>query len=301
VPKALDVRRTPWPSVSNNSDRRRAPRVAIVVANFNTRRLISQLIFSLFRLLGRSEFAQLVVVDNASTDGSRELLNTLHRSGLIHLIRNRRQRYHGPALTQGVSWLAGRERTVPARERLDYVWVLDSDVIVLRPDTVRAALNHIEQTGSAAVGEKIGDASYDRLLRRNPKMLQPCSLIFDPARIWRPPIPPFLETGAPATALQVAADARGLRLEAFPFTEDGYLLHLGRGTLRAVAERNDTGNRYYAWAVDHRDYHFAGRPSGVRRLASFTGLFDAEVGELTPDRLAAACLRTDLVTFAAGQ
>jgi glycosyltransferase involved in cell wall biosynthesis len=300
VPTALDVRRTPWPSVSNNSERR-PPRVAIVVANFNTRLLIAQLIFSLFRLLGRSEFAQLVVVDNASTDGSRELLNTLHRSGLVHLIRNRRQRYHGPALTQGVSWLAGRERVVPSTERLDYVWVLDSDVIVLRPDTVRAALAHLEQTKAAAVGEKTGDPSYDRLLRHNPDMLQPCSLLFDPARIWRPPIPPFLEDGTPATALQVAADARGLRLAAFPFTEDGYLLHLGRGTLRAVAERNDTGNRYYTWSVEHRDYHFAGRPGGVRRLASFTSLFDAEVGELTPDRLAAACLRTDLVSFDAGE
>jgi glycosyltransferase involved in cell wall biosynthesis len=37
-----------------------------------------------------------VVVDNGSTDGSRELLNALHAAGLIHLIRNRNKRYHGP-------------------------------------------------------------------------------------------------------------------------------------------------------------------------------------------------------------
>jgi hypothetical protein len=44
--------------------------VAIVVAKFNTRRLISQLIFSLYRLLRGSEFSDLGVVDNGSTDGS---------------------------------------------------------------------------------------------------------------------------------------------------------------------------------------------------------------------------------------
>ena len=48
---------------------------------------------------------------------------------------------------------------------------------------------------------------------------------------------------------------------------------------------------YYDWAGDHRDYHFAGRADGARRLAAFTELFDAEVGDLTPDGLVAACLR----------
>jgi glycosyltransferase involved in cell wall biosynthesis len=262
-----------------------------VVANFNTRRLVAQLVFSLHRLLGRSEFAQIVVVDNASTDGSRELLDALHAMGLIHLIGNRSQRYHGPALTQGISWLARRQRTVAAHERLDYVWVLDSDVIVLRRDTVRDAVRLLERSGAAAVGQKTGDPAYDRLLRHNREMLQPCSLLLDPARIWRDPIPPFLEGGAPATALQVAADERRLRLVEFPFVEAGYLLHLGRGTLREVAGSDEPSNRYYDWAVDHRDHHFAGRGDGPEVLAAFAGVFDAEVGELTPAALAAACLR----------
>ena len=286
----MPVRRTAWPTDSNTREADEA-RVAIVVANFNTRRLIGQLVFSLYRLLGRSEFAQIVVVDNASTDGSRDLLEALHEAGLVHLIRNRGQRYHGPALTRGISYLARRQRTVLEKERLDYVWTLDSDVVVLRPDTVRDALRLLEHVSAAAVGQKTGDPAYSRLLRRNPEMLHPCSLMLDPARIWRDPIPPFLEDGAPSTALQVAADEQGLRLAAFPFVEDGYLLHLGRGTLREVADANDASNRYYEWAVDHRDYHFAGRADGPRRFAAFAELFDAEVGDLTPDGLVAACLR----------
>jgi glycosyltransferase involved in cell wall biosynthesis len=296
VSAAADIKRTPWPiDVATAADAE--TRVGIVVVNFNTRRLIAQLVFSLYRLLGQNEFAEIVVVDNASTDGSCELLHALHDAQLIHLIRNRRQHYHGPALTQGVSWLAHRQRAVPEDERLDYVWVLDSDVIVLRRDAVRDALPLFERSGAAAVGQRIGDPAYNRLLRGNVEMLNPCSLMLDPTLIWRDPIPPFLEDGAPATALQVAADEKGLRLVEFPFIEDGYVLHLGRGTLRELADANDTSNRYHLWAVEHRDYHFGGRSGGSEILAVFTQLLDAEVGDLTPDGLVAACLRPGIVAF----
>lgn len=291
-----DTERTPWPTISYATDAEQ-PRVGIVVANSNTRRLIAQLVFSLYRLLGRSEFAQLVVVDNASTDGSLELLDALHRAELIHLLRNRSQHYHGPALTQGISWLARRQSTIAASGRLDYVWVLDSDVIVLRRDTVADALELLKREHAAAVGQKIGDPAYNELLQHNSEMLHPCSLLLDPVRIWRDPIPPFVEGGAPSTALQVAADAHALRLVGFPFVEEGYLLHLGRGTLREVADRHDTSNRYYDWAVDHRDFHFSGQGSGAQLLAAFVAVFNDEVGELTSANLVAACRRSDLVSL----
>jgi glycosyltransferase involved in cell wall biosynthesis len=259
--------------------------VGIVVANFNTHRLISQLVFSLYRQLGGDQFSELVVVDNASSDGSRELLAALHRAGLVHLIRNRTQRYHGPALTQGVSWLARRQRPV------DYVLVLDSDVVVLRADSVRDSLAAARRHDAALVGQKLGDDGYNGLLHNNPEMLNPCSLLFDPSRVWRDPIPPFLEDGAPATALQVAADARGLRLIHFPFVEEGYVLHLGRGTLRELARSGDTANRYYEWALDHHEPHFGGDERGAALYRAFCRRFETEVGELTPENLVDAISR----------
>jgi glycosyltransferase involved in cell wall biosynthesis len=255
--------------------------VAIVVANYNTRRLIAQLVFSLYRLLGRDQFAELVVVDNASNDGSQELLAALHRGGLIHLIQNGRQCYHGPALTQGVSWLAC------AHTEVEYVWVLDSDVVVLRPETVRDALASARRLDAAALGQRLGDEAYDSLLKNNRQMLDPCSLILDLGN-WRDSIPAFLEDGAPATALQIEADARGLRLAAFPFVEDGYVIHLGRGTLREVARRGDTANRYYEWALDHQEPHFGGNQLGEERYQAFCERFAREVGELTPENLVRA-------------
>jgi hypothetical protein len=122
-------------------------------------------------------------------------------------------------------------------------------------------------------------------------MLHPLSLMLDPRRVWRSPIPPFLEDGAPATALQLAADAHGLRLVAFPFVEGGYLIHLGRGTLREIAGYADASNRYYTWALEHSDPHFAGRDDAAQLYRAFCALFDSEVGDLTPDNLVAACSR----------
>lgn len=67
---------------------------------------------------------------------------------------------------------------------------------------------------------------------------------------------PFLEAGlvddvAADLGARVARRHRPRALAEFPFGENGYLLHLGRGTLRKVAGAGDTTNRYYDWAVDH--------------------------------------------------
>ena len=223
------------------------------------------------------------MVDNASTDGSLELLDALHGAALIHLIRNRRQRDHGPALTQAISWLARRQREVDRREQLDYVWLLDSDVIVLRPTAVCDAIRALEASGAAAVGQ----AAFDPWHRR--RMLQPFSLLIDPAVVWRSPPPAFEEDDAPAAALQLAAEAGGLRLVGFPFVEEEYLLHLGRGTRRQIADSGDVCNRYYEWAVDHRDYHFASNPAGPDLYRTFGELFGAEVASRDPDALVDAC------------
>ena len=163
-------------------------------------------------------------------------------------------------------------------------------MVVLRSDTVRDALAKGRAVDAAAVGQKLGDDTYNRLLEHNREMLDPCSLIFDPRRIWRSPIPPFLEDGAPATALQVAADANGLRLGDLPFVEDEYLVHLGRGTLGEIAQAGDAANRYYEWALEHREPHFGDHERGEQLYRDFCELFDAEVGELTADNLVRSCL-----------
>jgi glycosyltransferase involved in cell wall biosynthesis len=288
--------RTTWPRTTDHIDGGR-PGLGIVVVNFNTARLISQLLFSLYRILGRSEFTTVVVVDNGSTDGSRQILESLAAAQLIHLVANAGQQYHGPALTQGVSWLAGRQESADPADQIRYVWSLDSDVVVFRRDTARDALGVFEGTGAAAVGQSQDNPVTSRAMRRNPSMLSPFSLILDPVQLWQPSIPPFIDDGAPATGMQLAADADGLRLVSFPFVERGYLIHLGRGTLRGIAESRDTTNRYYEWAVGHNEPYYMGQEGAPSMYQRFCEVFDEEIGDLAPERVTTACTAPDLLSI----
>ena len=97
--------------------------------------------------------------------------------------------------------------------------------------------------------------------------------------------------------MQVAADADGLRLVPFPFVERGYLIHLGRGTLRAIAESRDTTNRFYTWAAGHNEPYYMGQEGAASAYQRFCEVFDEEVGELTPERVTAACSESDLLSL----
>jgi hypothetical protein len=158
-PRALRERRrrVAWPEDSSRSAD--GDRVAIVVVNHNKRILISELIFSLYRILGRDQFAAVVVVDNASTDGSVQVLRALADAQLIHLIANKRQRHHGSGLNQAVSWLASRQAGLREKARIDYVWALDSDTLILRCDTIRDALDVLRRPDAAIIGESFGDTT----------------------------------------------------------------------------------------------------------------------------------------------
>lgn len=115
------------------------------------------------------------VVDNGSRDGSAELLAKIDAAGGCRIIPNQTNAMHGPALTQAMSSLAARGSGLP-----QWVWVLDSDVVISRPDALEAAVNRAEQTGAAIVGESWWDAWHetDRFLAY--------SLLIDPGDTMHP-------------------------------------------------------------------------------------------------------------------
>ena len=224
--------RTTWPRPPSGG------RVAAVIVSYNTVELVAHLLLSLYRVLERDALTEIVLVDNASADGSREFLGALAADGLITLIANDRQRYHGPALNQALSYLAQREQL---RASVDYVWILDSDAAVLRADTLARGLTTLREERAALAGEF-------EYLTHPQGYAQLWSLLLDPWLVWQPRFAPFEEAGAPGARLQRDLRAAGLPLANFPFGAMRYVHHLGSASLRVVASRGLETNRYFAWA-----------------------------------------------------
>jgi glycosyltransferase involved in cell wall biosynthesis len=268
---------TEWPAEPTS---KHAPlRVAVITVNYNTRLLIAQLIYSLYARLGKQ---QLLVVDNASTDGSRQLLQRLAAAGLCELILNDEQRYHGPALNQAMNHLAEQE----AARHIDYVWVLDSDCVVVRPDTLTEATRALQASGGALAGQASANQWHAE------ETIGLYALLFDPRQVWRDPIPPFEDSGEPSLALQLGCARAGLSRIEFPFTRDAYLVHRGRSTLAGIASRGETANKLYDWAVDHHEPHFNAEPDAVDLYEQFQAEFATACRDPESDTaIVRACLQ----------
>jgi glycosyltransferase involved in cell wall biosynthesis len=261
---------TEWPATPTSNT---PARVAVITVNYNTRLLIAQLIYSLYARLGTEQLAQVLVVDNASTDGSPELLERLAAEGLCEAIVNDEQRYHGPALNQAMNRLAEQA----AARHIDYVWVLDSDCVIIRPDTLEAATRALRGSSAALAGQASASQWHTE------ETIGLYSLLFDPSQVWREPIPPFEDSGEPSLALQLGCARAGLARIEFPFTRDAYLVHRGRSTLAEIASRGETANKLYDWAVDHHEPHFNAEPGAADLYQVFQAEFAAVCGDPETD------------------
>jgi hypothetical protein len=273
-----------WPASRRESGRSAAANVAVVTVNSNTASSIAALLFSLCRIVGREQLGRVVVVDNNSSDGSREILGALAEAKLIDVIYNDRQRYHGPGLNDGMRFLERAQRNAQRREDFaDYVWVIDSDCIALRHDVVHDSVAALRGSGAALCGQFQDEEMPEGYAHVS-------SLLFDPAQVWRRGLAKFEEHGAPALALQCGMVKKKIPRLNFPFRDGGYLLHLGRGTLRAVRERADSGNKYFSWALNHWDSQYHDAPQGKRWHEEFLDVFAREAPELTPEKVVSACM-----------
>jgi GT2 family glycosyltransferase len=121
-------------------------RVAIVTVSYNTVELTAFLLWSLHRVLDWP-LSEIVVVDNGSVDGSRDLLADADHAGLCILLANDRNVGHGLALNQAIDFLSSR---APLPDR---VWILDSDCVVARPSVLADLTASPEAWRAAIVGE----------------------------------------------------------------------------------------------------------------------------------------------------
>ncbi len=209
-------------------------RVAVITVSYNTRELTALLLWSLRRILAWGSL-EIVVVDNGSTDGSAELLAKVDAAGGCRLIANADNAMHGPALTQAMSFLASRRTELPR-----WVWALDSDVVISRPNALEQALRCAEETNAAVVGESWWDdehgmdrfLAYSLLLERSGEAGQ----VPDPV------------------CLLVESEAQGLPVDHHSVVEDGQIaVALVRGK-QCRAEICETGCQFDVaiWRTSHR-------------------------------------------------
>ena len=249
--------------------------VTIGTVSYNTRDLVAFLLWSIYRHV-EPEVLQVVVVDNGSTDGSRELLRACAEAGLCNLIANPVNHYHGPGLNQVASYVAAQRSR---GQEVGWLWLLDSDCVIARPDAVKEALAHARQTNALLIGEPRWDPWHDE------ERLSTFSLLFDPAAVWRPPTRAFSDDGDPARAFELSCRQHRLSIAEFPFAVGGYVIHRGRGTLANVKERAEVTNRFHTWADSHHEAHFEGVSDADARYRSLWSEFVLTVGKITPKRL----------------
>lgn len=264
-----------WPSDADRTG------VAVVTVNYNTAALISLLLWSLYQVLDPGAVDRVVVVDNGSSDGSVPLLSGLAEAGLCELVANPDNRHHGPGLNQALSRLAREARQTgrgPA-----WVWILDSDCVVSRPDALDQALQAASDAKAAVVGESQPDPWH-----QTDRFGTHCLLI-DPARTWRDPLAPFEAGGDPSFAFLSSCRAAGLCLAEFRFGRDGYVIHRGRGSLARVAQSEERSHPLYSWAREHHQPHFGGIDGAAGSYDLLTATFRAVVSRIDAATLITAC------------
>lgn len=260
------LRNHPWPTATGGTDPIKTPETtATVTVNYNTKSLVTQLIWTIFDALGGDGFAKILVVDNHSSDGSQDLLQALADDGLIDFRANDQNTDHGPALNQAFDELSRAQQSGIDRA-IHAIWVLDSDCVVLRPDVLAHATSVMTDTGAAIVGQPVWDEWNHGTFGLH-------SLLIDSAQVWRNPIVPFEEDGEPSRRLQESCIAAGLTMTPFGFTAGKHIVHLGRGTLAQIAENKLQDNRYFAWAEKHSAPHYAAVPDGERAYAGVQARF----------------------------
>lgn len=112
------------------------PNVSIVIVSWNTRELLAQCLASL-EVERPAVALEVIVVDNGSADGSREM--TARDFPLVELIANPDNRGFSAASNQGVAAASGR-----------YVLLLNSDTAV-EPGSLRALVGYADAHPRAAI------------------------------------------------------------------------------------------------------------------------------------------------------
>lgn len=118
---------------------------SIIIVSFNTKKLLSDCLSSVYRSLAGSDVeAEIIVVDNVSTDGSKEMVAKKYPR--VSLIANRENAGFGKANNQGIQ-----------KSRGEHILLLNSDTIV-QDDSIPKLVYFSKAHPNVFVGPKLFNA-----------------------------------------------------------------------------------------------------------------------------------------------
>lgn len=118
--------------------------LSIIIVSFNTKDLLKDCIHSLHKATNNTDY-EIIIVDNASTDGSPEMIETDFKE--VNIIRNSENAGFAKANNQALKIAKGK-----------YFLLLNSDTVV-KEGTIETMVSFMEDhEGTAAVGPKVLNA-----------------------------------------------------------------------------------------------------------------------------------------------
>lgn len=148
--------------------------LSIVIANWNTKELISQCVESIFIKTTKEISYEVIITDNGSTDGSLEYLRSL--GDKIVLISNKTNLGYAKACNQGMKIAKGK-----------YILLLGSDTI-MHTGTLEKCIEYLEANNNAgAVGCKLlnTDGSVQNSCKKFPTLANAFNTYFSLGRLNR--------------------------------------------------------------------------------------------------------------------
>ncbi len=227
--------------------------VVMIVVNFNTLHYLKMMLLSLCGQTAVNRIRAIIIIDNASRDGSCHFLQKLRESGLrIYIVQRRRESSHARNLRKGIQELRKMEKS-GAIEPHDTYLIIDPDVLFLRKETLAEAVNAFERQQAALLGEmRTGNYEIPEA--------QASFLLIRAHAYHARQTHPFVNHGAPALWLQRSLRSQGFRLCDFPLNKNGYILHRGR----SAVERTRRYSKLHAYAtVTRANPHYMGLPDGA--------------------------------------
>lgn len=119
------------------------PIILIIIVTWNKKQYVVDLLDSVMTLDYPTEAIDILVVDNASNDGTAELLETSYP--YVHLICNEENLGGTGGFNSGLEWAFSQPEN-----RYNYLWLLDNDVLVHRRALVEL-VNVLEEKSDVAI------------------------------------------------------------------------------------------------------------------------------------------------------